>query len=416
MTTTHRTGQVDATTDLGGEGAAAQKTPPTQTAPASGRVIVSRSGAGGGRLAALDGLRFLAALAVVLFHFIGQKPKTMVHLWGRTPENIFPDAHPVFAFGRLGVDLFFLISGFVICMSAWGRTPRDFFISRVTRLYPMYWIGVVVSAICIKFAGAPFGSTEPRVILANLTMLQKPLGVEHLDSVYWTLWPELCFYLTFAVVVWKGLTYQRVLVFAGLWTVAAVLAPAADLPLLTLVVNPPSAPYFIAGMAFYLMYRFRPTPLLWGVVGMSWLLALHFLLTPGGGRISWNEWSPWRGWLILVITAFFFMIAAIALGWTHRIRWRWLSVAGTLTFPLYLLHSPIGLTVAYRFGDRVDPRLLIVGTVIGLVLLCYVVHRFVERPLATAMRRWLKTARFRPAKPVASSAAPSSSSAGHRQG
>ncbi|CAL9296269.1 acyltransferase family protein [Streptomyces rochei] len=346
------------------------------------------------RLAALDGLRFLAALAVVLFHFVGQTPGAMEFVWGRPPGELFPEAHRYFAFGRLGVDLFFLISGFVICMSAWGRTPRDFFISRVTRLYPMYWVAIIVSASVIYLFDTPFGHPNPRMLFANFTMLQTPLGVDNLDSVYWTLWPELCFYLTFAVVVWKGLTYQRVVIFCGLWTVAAVLAPSAGIPLLTLLVNPTSAPFFIAGMAFYLMYRYRPTPLLWGIVAMSWLLALHFLLAPHGGRNNWDTWAPWRGWLIVSTTVFFLLIAAIALGWTTWIRGRWLTVAGTLTFPLYLLHDVIGVTILHRFGDHVDPWTLVLALTGGLIVLSYVVQRLVERPIAQAMRRLLSSAEF----------------------
>ncbi|MFF9374123.1 acyltransferase family protein [Streptomyces griseoluteus] len=367
--------------------------PATQALPEPKEAAPSVRGKGQ-RLAALDGLRFLAAVVVVFFHFAGQTPETMRMIWGRSYQAVFPDSHRYFAYGRLGVDLFFLISGFVICMSAWGRSPRDFFISRVTRLYPMYWIGVLVSAAVIYSFSTPLGHPNPRLVFANLTMLQKPLGVANLDAVYWTLWPELCFYLTFSVVVWMGLTYTRVAVFCGIWTVAAVLAPAAHLPLMTVLVNPTSAPFFIAGMAFYLMYRFRATPLLWGIVLMSWLLAMHFILAPHGGRLDWHHWHPWRGWLVLVVTGFFALIAAIALGWTSRIQWRWLSVAGTMTFPLYLLHDVIGLTVVHHFGDRVDPRLLVVLTVAGLVLLSYVVHRAVERPIARYMRRWLNSASF----------------------
>ncbi|MEV7420371.1 acyltransferase [Streptomyces sp. NPDC089919] len=345
------------------------------------------------RLAALDGLRFLAALSVVFFHFVGQTPWAMKEVWGRPYQSLFPGTHDFFAFGRLGVELFFLISGFVICMSAWGRSPRDFFISRVTRLYPMYWIAIAVAVCVVYTLDTPFGHPNPRVLFANATMLQVPLGVKSLDPVYWTLWPELCFYLTFAVVVWKGLTYQRVVVFCGVWTVAAVLTPAAHMPLLTMVVNPASAPYFIAGMAFYLMYRFRPTPLLWGIVGMSWLLALHFLLAPHG-RNNWATWAPWRGWLVLEVTLFFLLIAAIALGWTRRIRWRGLTVAGTLTFPLYLLHDIVGVSVVHRYGTRTDPWLLVGITVAGLIVLSYLVQRFLERPLAKAMGRSLRSAAF----------------------
>ncbi|MET9036532.1 acyltransferase family protein [Streptomyces mirabilis] len=393
MTQAEHRGRVDVATRRENEGAVAPNALLPRAVPA-GRMIVARPAVRRDRLAALDGLRFLAALAVVLFHFVGQTPWSMITIWGRPYRSTFPEAHGYFAYGRLGVDLFFLISGFVICMSAWGRTPRDFFISRVTRLYPMYWIAIVVSACVIYLTNSPFGHPNPRLLFANFTMLQTPLGVDNLDSVYWTLWPELCFYLTFAVVVWKGLSYQRVVIFCGLWTVAAVLAPGAQVPLLSMMVNPTSAPYFIAGMAFYLMHRYRPTPLLWGIVAMSWLLALHFLLAPGGGRNNWATWAPWRGWLIVVTTVYFLLIAAIALGWTRWIRWRGLTVAGTMTFPLYLLHDTIGMTIAHYYGDRVAPWVLVGATVSALIVLAYLVHRFVERPIAQAMRRWLNTAAF----------------------
>ncbi|MFH8236555.1 acyltransferase family protein [Streptomyces sp. NPDC018321] len=284
---TGRPGRARAAVRRGGGGAAGRAGGAREPPGRSGRPAVP-GGAGGGPLP----LR-------------GPDTGRAEFVWGRPPGELFPDAHRYFAFGRLGVDLFFLISGFVICMSAWGRTPRDFFISRVTRLHPMYWVAIIVSASVVYLFDTPFGHPNPRVLFANFTMLQTPLGVDNLDSVYWTLWPELCFYLTFAVVVWKGLTYQRVVVFCGLWTVAAVLAPSAG----TLLVNPTSAPFFIAGMAFYLMYRFRPTPLLWGIVAMSWLLALHFLLAPHGGRNNWDTWAPWRGWLVLSTTVFFLLIA-----------------------------------------------------------------------------------------------------------
>ena len=383
----------DSKDDTGDAGARARKAPLPRAAPVAA-AAAPRPGVRKDRLAALDGLRFAAAMAVVLFHFMGQTKWSMIGIWGRPYEETFPAVHRYFAFGRLGVELFFLISGFVICMSAWGRSPRDFFISRVTRLYPMYWVAILVSAAVIYITDSPFGHPNPRLLFANFTMMQRPLGVDNLDPVYWTLWPELCFYLMFSVVVWKGLSYRRVVIFCGLWTVAAVIAPSAGLPLLTLIVNPTSAPYFIAGMAFYLMYRYRSTPLLWGIVAMSWLLALHFLLAPSGGTNNWDTWAPWRGWLVLTVTLFFASIAVIALGWTRWIRWRVLTTAGTLTFPLYLLHDVTGMTFAHYYGDRMDPRLLVAVSVTALVALSYLVHRFAEQPIALAMRRSLKTAAF----------------------
>src|SRR5690242_2157111 len=112
MTQAEHRGRVDVATRRENEGAVAPNVPLPRAAPA-GRVIVARLAVRRDRLAALDGLRFLAALAVVLFHFVGQTPWSMITIWGRPYRSTFPEAHGYFAYGRLGVDLFFLISGFV---------------------------------------------------------------------------------------------------------------------------------------------------------------------------------------------------------------------------------------------------------------------------------------------------------------
>src|SRR5258706_12012220 len=69
-----------------------------------------------GRLHALDGLRFLAALSVVGFHFFADYG-SRGH-WGRPSAQVFgPAVYHVFQYGWLGAECFFVISGFVICMS-----------------------------------------------------------------------------------------------------------------------------------------------------------------------------------------------------------------------------------------------------------------------------------------------------------
>lgn len=77
---------------------------------------------GGGRLRALDGLRILAALMVCLYHYAG-KNGPVAEAWGQSPALKFPTLSSFATYGSLGVQLFFIISGFVICMSSWGRGP-----------------------------------------------------------------------------------------------------------------------------------------------------------------------------------------------------------------------------------------------------------------------------------------------------
>jgi peptidoglycan/LPS O-acetylase OafA/YrhL len=343
------------------------------------------------RLAALDGLRLIAALAVAMYHYTVAWRVDGVSL----PQRFLPTFTQFSVYGFLGVELFFLISGFVICMSSWGRSLGDFFTSRVSRLYPAYWICVLITAAlayAVPVTGAvPLGpAPDLNAIAANLTMLQQPLGVPSIELVYWTLFVELCFYLLFAGVVWRGLTYRRVVIFCLVWMTVAVLAPTWNIPLVTILAIPDYAPYFIAGITMYLMRRFGPSPLLWAMVGFAWLISVQRVafrmahINPGFAT------SPWAG--TAAITLAYAVLLAVALGWTDRITWRWLTVAGAVTYPFYLLHPRVGFTLMRVVHPALDLPVwaLVAGTTVVVAGLAWLVHRFVERPLSRLLRAALR--------------------------
>ncbi|MET9362922.1 acyltransferase [Streptomyces sp. NPDC006632] len=338
------------------------------------------------RLYVLDGLRLIAALMVVGFHFAGYDRYGDHGAWGQSTATLFPGVHGIASYGWLGVELFFLISGFVICMSCWGRTPRDFFISRVVRLYPAFWVCVTATALVLWFCGDRT-ITLSRV-LTNLTMVHEPLGVAHVDPSYWSLWAEMRFYLLFAVVAYKGLTYRRVVTFCGLWLLGAILAPTSGIPLLAVVFQPQFAPFFVGGIVLYLMHRFRPAPLLWLLLGASWLLAQQQLVRLVKDE-NWAGLHPSWPVALTVVTAFYAVLLAVALGKADFLNWRRLTTAGALTYPLYLLHESIGWAVIERLHTRIPAHLLMAGLVAALLAAAWAVHRFVERPLARRLKHWL---------------------------
>ncbi|GHF64267.1 acyltransferase [Streptomyces mashuensis] len=334
------------------------------------------------RLYALDGFRLVAALLVVFYHYLALKGG-----WGHSPKTIFPTLHKYAQYGWVGVEIFFLISGFVICMSTWGRTLGDFVISRASRLYPGYWAAVLITAGVIITWPQVRQVHDLDVVLTNLTMLQQGLGVWDVDGVYWTLFTELKFYLLFAVVVAMGVTYRRCVLFCGVWTVAAVIAPSVNNKLLTTWAMPLFAPYFVAGIAFYLMYRYRPTAVLWGIVGISFLLADHHMIKRVKDNV--DPGAPYWPARLMVLVAFVIM-AMMANGWFNRIQWRWLTTAGALTYPLYLLHQYIGLTIIYALRDRVPAPLLVAGLVVVMLGAAWLMQRYIEVPLGKKLRTALK--------------------------
>ncbi len=326
---------------------------------------------------------------VVAYHYITQGDTA----WQRDSHAVFGGADRVTAYGWLGVELFFVISGFVICLSAWGRPVGDFLVSRAVRLYPAYWFAIAAITVAVAIAPVLQQRLVSSEILVNLTMLQYPVGVPGASAVFWTLWVELRFYLLFALVVWRGTTYRRVVTFCALWTVASVLAESMHDPRVSLLVGEQYSPFFTGGIVIYLMYRFRPTALLWGLLGVSWALALlrSVTLTRSmkpfvGYELSWRPAA-------VVVTVAFGAVAAVAL-WPRlsALRWRWLTVAGAMTYPLYLLHLEIGWLLIRELHRFVAPWPLVVALTAAMLLLSFGVHRFVERPVSRPMRRLLQRA------------------------
>ncbi|WP_204058604.1 acyltransferase family protein [Microbispora corallina] len=326
----------------------------------------------------LDLLRFCAAISVVFFHF-GE-----TRAWG-TP-NAFPALSAVTMFGVYGVRLFFLISGFVILMSAWGRGPGEFAASRIARLYPAYWASVLLLG-ALGVAGLV---TDHRPtfaeLLANLTMLQHGLRVRDLEIVYWTLWQELVFYALIACFAAMGITYRRCLAFMGAWVFLLAIAERVDADLLQAVLVPFSAPYFIAGMALFLIHRFGGSLFPWLFVAAGWALALVQVLGENPPAVARFGVPLGSALVVAVISLLFLVMVLVALGVLDGLDWRWLTALGALTYPLYLFHHHLGFLLIGVLRLPLGNRLALPVVVAAVLAVAYAVHRLVERPLQSRLR------------------------------
>ncbi|MFD5283285.1 acyltransferase family protein [Streptomyces rubrogriseus] len=345
-----------------------------------------------GRLRALDGLRLVAALMVAAYHY-GGRGGDVTAAWGSSPKFQFPTLHSLFAYGCLGVQVFFVISGFVICMSGWGRSLRSFFASRASRLLPAYWVAVVLVTAVFALPVVAYEAVSPSEGLLNLTLLHQPLGAHRVLGVDWTLWAEIRFYALFALcVVLPGASRRRVILFCACWTLGAAIAQAAEEPLLDLVLMPQYAPFFIGGIGLYLVYRDRRDAYAWGIVAVSWLIGQYFAV-----QDLWRPPSPdafanrTSFGIILIVTLGFALVAAIALGWLSWADWRWLTVAGALTYPFYLVHEHLGWVVieALHQDLGVPSYATFLLTVAAMLVLAWLLNRYVENTLTPRLRNAL---------------------------
>jgi peptidoglycan/LPS O-acetylase OafA/YrhL len=338
----------------------------------------------------IDLLRFIAALAVVLFHFTFR---------GYHADNLSPIEYPilgeVFKYGYLGVELFFIISGYVVLMSAQGKTLGQFFTSRVVRLYPAFWVACTLTFIVVRLWGpaihtlgwSPMLDAPLKGYLLNMTMLHHFLGVRDLDGVYWTLSIELIFYFIVLLLISFKWFKHLTLVMACWLAYCAFAGPAMEgSPFVTLLF-PRFAPFFIAGMAFYMLQTSQAARWkLYGLLAMAYLLSLRAVRTGLEEAAVRDFHHPFSLPVALVlITLCFAVFFGIVFRWFRLGQSKWLGWAGSLTYPIYLLHHNIGYVVLQRLGGRIDKHVLLVGILCMVVLLAYLLHVFVERRFSKLM-------------------------------
>ncbi|WP_137929203.1 acyltransferase family protein [Mesorhizobium comanense] len=294
----------------------------------------------------VDLLRFAAAVLVMVYHYgfwVWAYPNGIsAQATGGIPAR--PDIGAWVGSGWVGVEIFFVISGFVIAFSAEKSTPLRFFEARIKRLAPAVWICAPVTAALLLAIDLSW-PTDALVRLVR-TGLFAPYG-PWVDSVYWTLGIEIAFY----AIVWALLRLGR---FDLMETVAIVIGMVSTLfwclyyPLgwsdlaetrmlqLTLVHH---GCFFAVGVLMWLMRLKAATAARLG-------FCLLFL---GGGVLqiasSVDVHSIKVGAVMPYAPPILIFLVAIALmAWSLRLDLSWggWRRIGLMTYPLYLIHDVVG--------------------------------------------------------------------------
>ncbi|MFC1701314.1 acyltransferase family protein [Pseudomonadota bacterium] len=352
------------------------------------------------RIQYLDGLRGLAILMVVLFHAFSRWPDIVPF------GNRFA-TFPLFKNGWLGVQLFFLISGYVIHMTLdKSRSPVNFLYRRWLRLFPaMLFCSLIIFFTAPFFFERPAGSPMMRDLLPGLTFIEpfwwkKFLGPPQgqLEGAFWSLYVEVKFYLIASIFYFisGGKKMIWILCILFLSSVAlpylSELLPNLDwfLPRRILfILSAEHLGWFAAGALFYLYSGKHHLNLLVLAVATGLISALTMKEV--------ETQAIYSGFIVVLI----FTASVLS----QRVQ-SWLSnpvllTLGFASYPLYLLHENMMISLIVKTGNFAPwiPAILVPVIPMSIVIaLGWMVARYAEPKIRNSIIYFYpyKTRPFRP--------------------
>lgn len=320
------------------------------------------------RIDILDYARFFAALSVMVFHYsyIGIKYGAM------GPITFLGTVTEVGKYGYLGVELFFIISGFVIFTSSKERTASQFLVARALRLYPAFIFCVLLTALTVSLFGAPKNHATLRQIVANFSMLAPAFGEKHLDASYWTLGVELKFYIMVFLIILFGFSKHLEKFFMA-WGTVILTASIVNLDVFPSLSGYCS--YFCAGALFAMRMEKKNWPI-------NVLLAACFYYSLRFSCINSpqiNELQPISSEIIAAtICIFYILFWIISSGTLSELKLPFAKELGIVTYPLYLVHQSIGYVIISHFATNNNKTIVITITIITMVIVAFLVHHLAE--------------------------------------
>lgn len=290
------------------------------------------------RLRYIDALRAIAALLVVLLH-------TLQSFGGYGGPAMGGQALAQWALdldlGRIGVVVFFLISGFVIPSSLRMDRPAPlagFAIRRLWRIYPAYWLSIPASILAAWWLwGRSFGPVDA---LVNATLLQELVGVPAASGVYWTLLVELVFYALCMLLAWRGsldrAAHLGVLALAllGLHVGIVFTLWLADLDGSLLALLPFHLSLMLCGALYRLRLGGQPLPAV-AQGCLRALLAVYLVVFPLAAVLALGPLHNY-----VVSSALGVAIFHVGSCWL-RVETRFTDWVGRISYSLYLFHMPV---------------------------------------------------------------------------
>jgi len=337
------------------------------------------------RFLLIDALRGLAALAVVLYHV--EEGRHIEGLSAAMPRFL----RVLLEHGGLGVEVFFVLSGFVIAHAmsrhevTRGYVGR-FMLRRSLRLDPPYWasmaLGIAFGVLSSHLVtGKSYALPGGKEIVIHVLYLQDLLGVPPLSSIYWTLCLEIQFYLVFSLLMLVAARLRRRLSPEAAFY--AVMLPAA---IVADIWPPQLRPFGVPGTFLSHWHLFIAGVLVWWSATRSTdRLARAIAITNLAALLMLAAARADVALLVGLIAATLILVAALCGKLSTWLSARPLQWLGAISYSLYLTHNAIAgaaFRLAYRLtGHTLATEALCSVLVVAVSLaFAYLFHRAIERP------------------------------------
>ncbi len=324
-----------------------------------------------------------AALIVVLFH---ASVDGSVAFGG--------DLDHLFRFGVAGVDVFFVLSGFIMYLSVSHEAPRpaDFMARRIARIVPLYWIATLCLAVLyldrliVAVPKAPFYYISSFLFIPQ-AVPGHPGEFYPLLSVGWTLNFEMFFYALLGLCLWlAGAAFIKPLLglLAGLVLLGVFLKPEGAV---LFTYTSPLILEFAGGLLLGIFYQRGVRISLGAACVLAGLAVVVVLMSTSAALLS--HWARVVGWGLPALG----LMAAAVLVRVGRWDNRFILLLGNASYAIYLFHpiviTLLRMTSVALLGKQESPAGAVIFILIALVLgtgAGVAIHLWIERPITQVLR------------------------------
>jgi len=326
------------------------------------------------RYVELDILRIVSAFSIVLFHYTFR---------GFAADNMsildFPYLGKIFKYGYLAIYAFFLLSGYVVVYSAQTKNFFEFVYSRIRRLYPSFWVAVLLTSFFTYQWGGQRYHVYLNQVLINLTMLNRCISIPSVDGVYWFLFEILKFYFYISMLILFRLL-NKIDMFVFFWLIGVLIALLVPVGWkISFFLMPRYAPFLISGVIFFLIKQNGWKKMYIVTLAFSFVLGFFALVQNTPNMIEHYK-SDFSIVVILFVIVLFYLVLALSVaGWLKLTsRNRIIFLLSASSYPLYLIHQNIGFIIFNYFGKNFNKYLLLIFTMCFVSILSILIVKYIE--------------------------------------